>query len=168
MLAEGPSNGSMMALQMTLFGTVVEKGWFFKGLPSPACWVLCRCWSVLDVELPLIVRVINNFLPTKRGMGVGLGNFEKLMDRKTITICRRPLTFLIHFVQLHNKVSKGCVGALHYLWLVSFLFVTVLITLSFGVNLFHYLYIHVYWRSIYILSSAYRKSLNKSWGRLFP
>ena len=34
MLAKGPSNGSMMARQTMLFGTVVEKGQFFKGLPS--------------------------------------------------------------------------------------------------------------------------------------
>ena len=34
MLAESPSNGSMMAQQMTLLGTVVEKGQFFKGLSS--------------------------------------------------------------------------------------------------------------------------------------
>ena len=33
MLAKGPSNGSVMAQQMT-FGTVAEKGQFFKGLPS--------------------------------------------------------------------------------------------------------------------------------------
>ena len=33
-LAKGPSNGSIMARQTMLFGTVVEKGQFFKGLPS--------------------------------------------------------------------------------------------------------------------------------------
>ena len=35
MLVEGPTNGSMMARQMTtLFGTVVEKGQFFQEFPS--------------------------------------------------------------------------------------------------------------------------------------
>ena len=34
MLVEGPSNGSVMARQTTLFGIVVEKRQFFKGLPS--------------------------------------------------------------------------------------------------------------------------------------
>ena len=33
-LAEGPSNGSMMAWQMMLFGNVMEKGQFVNGLPS--------------------------------------------------------------------------------------------------------------------------------------
>ena len=34
MIAKGPSNGSVMVQQMSLFGTVVEKGRFFKGLHS--------------------------------------------------------------------------------------------------------------------------------------
>ena len=33
-LTEGPSNGSMMARQTTLFGTIAEKAQFFKRLPS--------------------------------------------------------------------------------------------------------------------------------------
>ena len=62
----------------------------------------------------------------------GFGLLWKLTDRKTVAIYGRPLTFLTHFVQLHNKVSKGCVSALYYMYpqLVSFLFVAILITLS--------------------------------------
>ena len=33
-LAKGPSNGSVMAWQTMLFGTVVKRGRFFTGLPS--------------------------------------------------------------------------------------------------------------------------------------
>ena len=33
-LAEGPRNGSMMARQTTLFGTVINKGRYFKGWSS--------------------------------------------------------------------------------------------------------------------------------------
>ena len=69
-LAEGPSNGSVMARQTTLFGTVKEKGQF-----SRACLMLStmlstmqllkrrRCWTAFIV-------CINNFLHTKQGMGV--------------------------------------------------------------------------------------------------
>ena len=64
MLAEGPSNGLVMVWQ-TLFGTVVKKGQFFKGLPS----------ADDDAAYYEVVFVVcnHNFLSTKRGVGWGFG-----------------------------------------------------------------------------------------------
>ena len=75
MLAKGPSNGSMMAWQTTLFGTVVENGRFFKGLPSvddnTGYYVVVEALWTLDCVH--CVCVINNFLPTKEEVGGGFG-----------------------------------------------------------------------------------------------
>ena len=70
MLAEGPSSWSMMAQQMTSFGTVVEKGRFLKGLPNAnddagyyavvdALWTLD--WSLVKMvfNLSIIVAICN-------------------------------------------------------------------------------------------------------------
>lgn len=70
MLAEGPSNGSMMAQQTTLFGTVVEKGQFFK-----ACLVLTTALGTMQ-----LLKRVDIGLRSKQGLGVGLGEIEKLVD----------------------------------------------------------------------------------------
>ena len=48
LLAEGPSNGSMMARETTLFGTVAEKRQFLKGLPIVLMTTLgtMQLWSL--------------------------------------------------------------------------------------------------------------------------
>ena len=75
-----------MVQQMTLFGTVVEKGQFFKGLPCAdddtgyyavvkACGLRSLC-------------VINNFFLQRKGWGMDLGYFVKLIDRKNYCYLR--------------------------------------------------------------------------------
>ena len=62
---------------MTLFGIVVEKGELFKGLPSTdddaGYYAVCSCSSVWTLDsvhcVYVYVCIINNFLPTKQGVG---------------------------------------------------------------------------------------------------
>ena len=63
-----------MAQQTTLFGTVVEKGQLFKGLPN-ADDDTEYCYAVV-----FTVCVLSNFRPTKQGWGVSMGNSEKLTN----------------------------------------------------------------------------------------
>ena len=63
-----------MAWQTTLFGTVLEKGQF-----SRACLVLTMTLGTMQLLkhcgrwTAFIVCVVNNFLPTKLGVGGGYG-----------------------------------------------------------------------------------------------
>ena len=65
----------MMAWQMMLFGTVVDKGRFFMGLTSADD-------NAAHYAVGFVMCVTNTFLSTKQGMGEGggLGNFKKLAD----------------------------------------------------------------------------------------
>ena len=97
MLAEGPSNGSMMDWQMTLFGTASSgKGRFFKGLPSAdddaGYYAVVEALWTLDY-IHCVCNQYFFFYKARGGGRVGLGNLEKLTDRKkTIAIYRRLLS----------------------------------------------------------------------------
>ena len=94
LLAEGPSNGSMMARQLT-FKTVAEKGQFFKGLPSADD--NARYCAVL-----FVVCVINIVLPTKQGVGFGqLWKTHGLRNYRDLQVSPKS----VH--SIHNLLKGG-------------------------------------------------------------
>ena len=92
-LPKGPSNGSMMAPQTTLFGTVVEEGQFFKALLSTndsGYYVVVEAsWTLECVHY--VCNVFNNFLPTQQGGGGWAWATLKNLWIKNIAIYGRPL-----------------------------------------------------------------------------